>query len=582
MDIKQRPEAYKKLTAITALISVMMLSSCGGHSIGESKSVTTTASQTTTTAPEAEPAAEEITTIAERTPEVEAVKYEKFSKTIEAELGALSGNVKSAKKREGYKGDGYITGFKEDGDKATLAFEAEKSQYYTVTLRAASDKGARCMISINGEARAVSIEGKEFANVDIPNLYLEAGAVSIDISFAEGSADIDRVTLKASEDIEKLDLTLKTATLSNKNADVNARALYEFLRENYGQKVILGQYDSIGTTIESDFIHKLTGKYPAIRFGDMMQFTTDNTTLAEADLEKAVQWHKDGGIVGLMWHWYSPCESSDYYAENTDFDLSLAVTSEKVAQLSEDEIKALVDDGKISAECEALIKDIDTVSQKLLMLKEENIAVLWRPLHEASNGYFWWGKDEKSYIWLWKLMYERMTTYHKLDNLIWVWSAQNAKWYVGDEYCDILSVDIYDKGNLSSQTDRLMFLRSINDKKPVAMSECGNFPAVDNLIRDKGMWSYIGQWGGNFLLNDEGKLEEGFNSLDNIIDVYNNSVTLTREELPDFTQLASDIEAADKKKEEEAKAKKEKEEKEEEKADSKEDKEKAEDKESEG
>ena len=83
--------------------------------------------------------------------------------------------------------------------------------------------------------------------------------------------------------------------------------------------------------------------------------------------------------------------------------------------------------------------------------------MLWRPLHEASNGDFWWGNDKEAYKWLWKLMYERQTKYHKLNNLIWVWSAQNADWYVGDEYCDVLSCDVYDDGNKDAQVNIMLF-----------------------------------------------------------------------------------------------------------------------------
>ena len=320
--------------------------------------------------------------------------------------------------------------------------------------------------------------------------------------------------------------------------------------------MLLGQYDSIGTNIETDSIYKFTGKYPAIRFGDLMQLTTDDPSLSEADLEKSIEWHENGGIVGLMWHWYAPCENSDYYAEKTDFDLSAAVAKTKVSQLTPEEIQKLVDEKKITKECADLIADIDTVSESLKVLQEKGIAVLWRPLHEASNGYFWWGHDEKSYIWLWQLMYNRMTKYHGLDNLIWVWSAQNAKWYVGDDYCDILSVDIYDKGNLSGQTDRLLFLKSICESKPAAMSECGNFPSAEYIVRDKGYWSYIGQWGGNFLLDENGFLEQSYNTYDVLTEIYNSSVTITREELPDFEKLASELEAEEKEKEEKADNKK--------------------------
>ena len=185
--------------------------------------------------------------------------------------------------------------------------------------------------------------------------------------------------------------------------------------------------------------------------------------------------------------------------------------------------------------------------------------MLWRPLHEASNGDFWWGNDKEAYKWLWKLMYERQTKYHKLNNLIWVWSAQNADWYVGDEYCDVLSCDVYDDGNKDAQVNIMLFLQSISKNKPIAMSECGSFPDIQSIADEKAMWAFIGQWGGNYLMTDDGKLAEENNTAAELIKMYNNNLTLTRDKLPDFTHLASSIKdteekSADSKKNDSSKA----------------------------
>ena len=47
---------------------------------------------------------------------------------------------------------------------------------------------------------------------------------------------------------------------------------------------------------------------------------------------------------------------------------------------------------------------------------------------------------------LWRLMFDRLVNYHGLNNLIWVWttsaSDDAATWYPGDDYVDILGMDI--------------------------------------------------------------------------------------------------------------------------------------------
>lgn len=485
-----------------------------------------------------------VTTYDEQQITANTVKYTEYSKTYQAETGTLTGGAKIAKTRKGYKGTGYVTGLNTENDGWELTFELSESQYYNITLSVASDAAVKNNLLVNGVSQGdFAVSGKgTFENVTFENVYIEKGYAKISVLPTAGNVDIDLVTVKASKDINDLDLTLKGAQLSNKNADYNAKALYQYLCGSFGKNILLGQHDTVGSIAETEKIYETTGKYPAIRFGDLMPFTED-MIIGENEIEYAKNWAENGGIVSYMWHWTDPMGSGEYYSDKTDFDITKAVTKEKISSLSLEEIKALQKEGKVSEECVAIVEDIDKISEKLKELQDAGVAVLWRPLHEASNGYFWWGKDEDAYKWLWKLLYYRQTNYHKLNNLIWVWSAQNASWYVGDDLCDVLSVDIYDKGNLSGQINRLLFLYKMCKTKPVAMSECGNFPSAQNIADEKAMWSYIGQWGGNFLMNDDGTLNEEYNTQENLIEFYNNNITITRDELPDLKAAAQKLES---------------------------------------
>lgn len=489
-----------------------------------------------------------------------AIPYVKFSKSVEAETGAVSGKAKVKSDRKGYKGKGYVTNISAEED-WSREIELTDSQYYDLTITVASDVPCVNGIAVNGKKLqdfSASGSGK-FEKVTFKNIYIEKGKTAISIIPVDGGLDVDCLTLTASEDISKLDLTISKPALSNKDSDYNAKALYQYLCESYGKQVLLGQHDTIGTSAETDMIYKTTGKYPAIRFGDLMLATEKDSITTDTEMNIAMDWASKDGIVGYMWHWAAPDDKREYYADQTDFDIKKAVTKENIAELSLEDIKKLQKDGKVSKECVAVVEDIDTVSERLSTLRDEGIAVLWRPLHEASNGDFWWGNDKEAYKWLWKLMYERQTKYHKLNNLIWVWSAQNADWYVGDEYCDVLSCDVYDDGNKDAQVNIMLFLQSISKNKPIAMSECGNFPDIQSIADEKAMWAFIGQWGGNYLMTDDGKLAEENNTAAELIKMYNNNLTLTRDKLPDFTHLASSIKdteekSADSKKNDSSKA----------------------------
>jgi len=69
------------------------------------------------------------------------------------------------------------------------------------------------------------------------------------------------------------------------------------------------------------------------------------------------------------------------------------------------------------------------VADRLELLKNESIVVIWRPFHEVAgnatfypdgNAWFWCGADgAESCVKLWKMMYDRFRE-RGLDNLIWV------------------------------------------------------------------------------------------------------------------------------------------------------------------
>ena len=546
----------KKLLPLVLAASIALSASgCGSNiatnsRISEDNSVTATTTTAVTSKKETE------TTTSQKAPEIleqmvigNIMTYTKYAITKQAEDGAVSGSAKVDTTREGYYGKGYVTGISKP-EEWSVEFEMPQSQYYHVAIAIATDAKTKNALMMDGKRLSeFSTTGNgHFEIITVKNNYFEKGKHTLSLENADPKADIDYCYIKASEDIANISFDLSDPQLSNAASDENTKALYHYLCSTYGSKVILGQHDTVGTNAETDLIYKTTGKYPAVRFGDMMLQTASTDPAKETELSSAEKYAKDGGLIGYMWHWTAPMGSRSYYASETDFDLSKAVTEEKIATMSIEDIRKLEQEKKISSECLALINDIDTVSEKLKDLGEKGISVIWRPLHEASNGYFWWGKDEKSYKWLWNLLYTRQTQYHKLNNLIWVWSAQNANWYVGDNMCDIISVDIYDEGNTDGNVNSLLFLQGISKKKPVAMSECGNFPSIQSIADEKAMWTYIGQWGGNFMMNEDGSLSEKYNTKQQLQLMYNNNLTVTRDKLPSADKRLEDYKKAEEEK----------------------------------
>ena len=384
------------------------------------------------------------------------------------------------------------------------------------------------------------------------------------ITVGNESIGVDYITVERHPDPEyKI-----SATPVTPNASESARKVYSFLRENFGKKTISGMmisdqnfnYDygnmrlippggctpadsckytdaEVKWTGQTDIaeFYKRSGHYPAIGGFDMLfaagghheegwfRGYTENNLLMTEDLWKM------GGIPTYTWHW-KVGEDTVFYTKdtypmngfnasgctegvkgtsesNTCFNYTKAFKGDKCQEIDE-----------TSQEYKDIVADVDIVSGYFKQLQDKGIAVVWRPLHEASGGWFWWGTaSPECYVQLYRLVFDRMVKTNKLTNLIWVWnintdpkfgydySALNAAWYPGNAYVDIVAVDIYDPLNDHNSAANYYnkIVSDVGTNKMIALSENGAIPDIDSIAEDKAYWSYwmtwSQTWSGNFL-----------------------------------------------------------------------------------
>lgn len=469
--------------------------------------------------------------------DIPEIEYKSYSKMVEAESGITDKGLFLSQKRDGYSGVGYISGFdKQDDDNLEISILIPSTQHYNITIVLASDIKMNNIVTVNGEevGEIITSGSGNFEPITLHNVFVRQGLKSIGIKQVTGGIDVDYIYIQSSTDIENLNITPDTE-LINKNADDKTKNTMKFLCDNFGKNIISGQYATPGTQNEPDLIYSITGHYPALRLGDLAGYTS-SSGYGINEIERAIEWSKRGGLISYVWHWEAPLGEPSYYADETDFDISKAVTDIDISQMSIEEITELEQEGKISNECLAVVKDIDTISAQLLRLQDNGVTVLWRPLNEASGGWFWWGaKGYEPYQWLWDLLYQRQTEYHKLNNLIWVWNAQDTGWYVGDDKCDIISADVYDvSGFQISQVNTYIQFSKISSNKLIALSECARVPNVNDMLRDKAMWSWFGVWYGEYIMDTAGALSETYSTKDMIINTYSHENIITLENLPDL------------------------------------------------
>lgn len=285
-----------------------------------------------------------------------------------------------------------------------------------------------------------------------------------------------------------------------------------------------------GQTDIAEFYNR-SGHYPAIGGFDMLfaaggrheegwfkGYTENNLVMTEE------LWNK-GGIPTFTWHW-KVGEDTIFYTQangyknagctegvtktadnNTCFNYTLAFTDSTCKEINTS-----------SEVYQNIVNDVDIVSNYFLQLQEKDIAVVWRPLHEASGGWFWWGvASAECYVQLYRLVFDRMVNTNGVKNLLWVWnintdptygydySALNGAWYPGDEYVDIVAVDIYDflLNHNSGANYYNKIISEVGTNKLIALSENGAIPDIDSIAEDKAYWSYwmtwSQTWNGNFL-----------------------------------------------------------------------------------
>lgn len=446
----------------------------------------------------------------------------------EAESGILLGGAS-------IKTEGNITfveGLEEEGDGLELSVSIEETGFYDIDIYSRGVGGSKeNYVLVDGEQVGVAKqEGEVFEDCIVGGVYIEAGKHTITIEKYWGWIQIDKIILRKSAQIEESRFEVEPV-LVNENADENTRRLMTYLCDIYGTDILSGQYCDGGMYgQENEIIADVTGgKYPAVLGLDMMDYTPSrvaNGSTARA-VENAIEYWDEGGIVTFCWHWNAPEKYltgewySGFYTEQTNIDL------------------ADIMNGEDEEGYELLMQDIDAIAVQLQRLQDAGVPVLWRPLHEAADGWFWWGASgEEAYQKLYKLLYDRLTNEYGLNNLIWVWNGQGKEFYPGDEYVDIIGEDIYpgEKVYLPQTSRYLEALQYTDANKIVVLSENGCLFDPDLAIRDGAMWGYFETWGREFVVQSGSSktLSEQYTEEDMWKKVYEHEHVITRDELPDL------------------------------------------------
>jgi mannan endo-1,4-beta-mannosidase len=389
-----------------------------------------------------------------------------------------------------FSGNGYVTGLQADADEVVFHPTIKQGGRYRLSLgyRASGHKGYE--IEVNGLRLSGMVEATpdgRFGEQTVGTIELQTGANEVTVHKGWGFYDVDYVELSPAGPVARV--ARPVTAPSDPLVSTEARQLLGRLDDAYGKTSMVGVYKDR----DAQYVFDRTGARPSIMGGDLLAYSPQEVAHGthperDAEVERLIARAGEGYVITLSWHWCSPSGLLEtkqqpwfrgFYTEATRFDVA----------------KALADPA--SEDYALLLRDIDAIAVQLRKLQDANVPVLWRPLHEAEGGWFWWGaKGPKPFVQLWQTLYDRLTKTDGIHNLLWVYtSGGDPAWYPGDAYVDVVGIDAYPKDLRDPEGQLWDTLRAqFGDRKVLTISEFGGVPDIPRMQRMGEFWSYAVSW----------------------------------------------------------------------------------------
>lgn len=286
------------------------------------------------------------------------------------------------------------------------------------------------------------------------------------------------------------------------DATPETRALLANLKQLAPGFLLFGHQDALAYGVNwaredgrSD-VHDVTGAYPSVYgwdLGDLENGVDEN--LDGVSFEEMKQWiregYEQGSVITISWHMDNPASGG------SSWDTTRAVhtlipggkhhdwyrqTLDRFADFAGD-LRGRRPSGEGASGLGASGAGVGSVGPVT------PIPIVFRPFHENTGSWFWWGGDNvapEAYKTLWRFTVDYLRREKDLHNVLYVYSTdvfdtedEYMRLYPGDEYVDVMGVDDYHSlgsdGTVPELTDRLSRLVQIADEhgKLPAFTETG-------------------------------------------------------------------------------------------------------------
>ncbi len=232
-------------------------------------------------------------------------------------------------------------------------------------------------------------------------------------------------------------------------ATAETRALFANLRRLAGTQVMFGHQDDLAYGYRwvnepgrSD-VKEVAGSYPAVYGWDLGNLETSGPAgLDGVRFDRMRGWVVEafgrGGVITLSWHMTNPASGGN------------AWDTTRV-------LPTLLPGGTNHAKYRQWL---DRFAEFALSLRAPGtgaplVPVVFRPFHEMSGSWFWWGaklSTPDEFKRLWRFTVEYVRDVKQVHNLLYAYSpnamfeygpGRYEEWYPGDSYVDVMGLDQY-------------------------------------------------------------------------------------------------------------------------------------------
>lgn len=356
-----------------------------------------------------------------------------------------------------------------------------------------------------------------------------------------------------------------TLQILDKNATLETKALYSNLWKIQSTGFMFGHHDDLiygrdwSTEQGRSDVKEICGDYPAVfslDFAEIMDERHTTSTLNVHRRRTILEARARGEVITACAHINNPLTGGDSWDNS----------SNNVAK------KILEEGSEVNIKFKSWL---DNLAVFVLDLKDSNgklIPVIFRPFHEHTQTWSWWGSScttANEFVSLWRFTIDYLKNQKGVHNLIYAISPQLDspgsvdnilfRW-PGDNYVDFIGMDCYHGNNTNAFTTNIKNLAQLSkDKmKPCGVTETGIEGIRKDGIEISDYWtkqmytpvagkkiSMVVMWRNKYDPNHTGYHYygpwSGHASAPDFVKFYQSSYTLFSKDLPDMYKMAEGI-----------------------------------------